>query len=84
VAEGYRYTGGDRRGYLAYVDDDTGQLLVVEPGETYRMRAINHGDPVPPADDRWDVPDDADETSPPPAADDATETGDGTETEDEK
>lgn len=79
MAEGYyRYTGHDRRGYLAYIDDDTNQLLIAEPGGEYRMRPVNQGDAVPPNDGLWDEAS-VDETS-----DTEVEVGTENETEDEK
>jgi len=54
VADTYTYLGSDVRGYFAYVDTDTDQMLVAEPGESYRMRATEEGFPVPPTDGRWE------------------------------
>lgn len=86
MADGYRYVGGIRRGYLAYIDDDTNQLLIAEHGETYRMRPVNAGDPVPPTDGLWeDVSTDNEEVSDTHEPEPATETDSApAETEDEK
>lgn len=57
MGDTYQYIGGERRGYFAYVDTDTHQMLIAEPGGEYRMRAVDPNDPVPPNDGRWLVDD---------------------------
>lgn len=52
----YTYLGNDERGYFAYVDTDTDTMLVAKPGESYHMRTVEEGFPVPPTDGRWHEP----------------------------
>lgn len=87
MADAYIYIGDGRRGYFAYVDTDTSEMLIAEPGGTYQMRAVNPNLPVPPEDGRWvgaasetatatDAPVVAPKASSKTAVDDVTTTGD--------
>jgi hypothetical protein len=52
----FKFTGHSKTGYPDYADMATGRMLVAEPGESYEIRAVNQGAPVPPDDGRWDPP----------------------------
>lgn len=43
-------------GYFRYADAATGQMLIASPGESYAIRPVEEGLPVPPDDGRWDPP----------------------------
>jgi hypothetical protein len=49
----YTYTDQVKRGYFAWVDADTGRMLIAEPGESYNIRAVEDWAEVPPPDGRW-------------------------------
>lgn len=49
--------------YQAYLDSNTGKMLIAVPGGSFSMTPVDAGLPVPPSDGRW-----ADIPAPPPAA----------------
>jgi hypothetical protein len=53
VADSFTFTGPATLGYMAYADTETGEMLVAEPGQSYGIRAVEPGLPVPPGDGRW-------------------------------
>lgn len=71
MPEAFKFTGTQTLGYFSWTDLETQQMLVAEPGGTYRMRATEQGLAVPPPDGRWvtaEAPD-APSWSPPPVPD---------------
>ena len=64
-ADTYTFTGLGPTGYYAYTDLATEKMLIAEPGESYGIRAVEEGFPVPPGDGRWVT---AAPPSPPPPA----------------
>lgn len=56
MAEPYPYLGTQETWYQAYLDDDTGEMLIAVPGESYSMSPVASGLPVPPNDGRWETP----------------------------
>jgi hypothetical protein len=44
----YKYLGHSPLGFPDYCDMATGRMLIAEPGESYEIRAVNQGAPVPP------------------------------------
>lgn len=52
----YTYTGYSALGYADFIDTATDKMLLVEPGGSYGIRAVDGVSPVPPADGRWDPP----------------------------
>jgi hypothetical protein len=57
VAGPYPYLGHQEMWYQGYLDDATGKMLIALPDESYSMSPVNEGNPVPPNDGRWPVPD---------------------------
>jgi hypothetical protein len=53
VAGTFTYLGQGTLGYPSYADLETGTMLVAEPGQSYGIRAVEQGFPVPPGDGRW-------------------------------
>jgi hypothetical protein len=52
----YVFTGLSTTGFPYYADADTGEMLIAEPGESYRIRAVEDYLPVPPGDGHWVAP----------------------------
>jgi len=52
VPDLFLYVGQQPYMYPAYVDADTGKMLIPDPGRSYRIRAVDGGQ-VPPPDGRW-------------------------------
>ena len=68
MPEAYNYTGYQTLGYPAYVDTAKDTMLIAESGESYGMRTVEEGFPVPPADGRWEAVKSAPPSPPPPPA----------------
>lgn len=51
----YVFMGLSTTGYPHYARVDTGEMLIAEPGESYQMRAVEEGLPIPPSDGRWEA-----------------------------
>ena len=52
----FTFLGHSTLGFPDYCDMATGRMLIADPGESYEIRAVNQGAPVPPDDGRWDPP----------------------------
>jgi hypothetical protein len=69
--EVYEYTGFQPMGFPDYRDLDTQEMLVAEPGGTYRIGAVDASWPVPPLGELFVLAGQADsfgETETPPAS----------------
>ena len=52
-ADTFTFTGLGPLGYPAYVDTAKDTMLIAETGESYGIRTVEEGFPVPPGDGRW-------------------------------